>query len=640
MEEKIPSILIVENESIIAHDLEFFIKKHGWHVCGIVATGVEAVTRCRERYPDVVLMDIRLDGSMDGIETAREIGVFSNIPIIYLTALADERTLRRASQTQPHGFVVKPIEDKNLYVSIEMAIYKSRLEQQLKEKEKWLGMILENLDEGVLAADRKGKIQFMNSAAEFHTGWIKSEAEGLPIEIVLGIINEKTGDPAKVSFFKAIMDGEVVELGESTLLKTPDRRLITIDGKWVPVIDERGSITGAMLVFHDITQRKRLENQLQQAKKMEALGALAGGIAHDFNNILSVIQGYTDLALNTAEDNKSSSYIHHVQTATERAKELVKQILSFSRQGEKKLNPLLACVIVGDALRMIYSSLPPTVHLRQNLNAPTSQIVMDPTHLHQVLMNLCTNAAHAMGATGGTLEVSLFEKIVVSDFSASIPKVKPGDYLCLSVRDNGRGIERAVLPRIFEPFFTTRQEENGTGLGLSIVQGIVERYDGIITVESIVDQGTVFYVYIPLFKPTAIETLHFEPTTPGGKERLLFVDDEATFVELGTDLLTQLGYHVTGKTDSLEALKVFSATPEAFDLLIVDLIMPQLTGISLIMRIRDIRPDIPIILCTGFSGHLDEEKVKNVGIGRVILKPLILKEIANAIRDLLDEDDD
>lgn len=629
-------ILIVEDEGIIARDLQYSIKNFGWLCTGVARSGREALNMASAIKPDVVLMDIKLEGEMDGIQTASKMQFFLDAPIIYLTAFTNNEILNRAKTTLPYGYLVKPVEERHLQVTVEMALYKSTLDRNLKEKEKWLSLILENLDEGVVAADIKGRVQFINRAAENHTGWRREEAVNMPIDHVLTMVNETTGHPVNVPFVKTMLDEETIPIGESSLLKARQATPITVDGKCVPVWDDQNNITGAMLVFHDISVQKQLEGRLKQARKMEAIGALAGGIAHDFNNILSVILGYTDLAM--ADKHPSERYRHyieHVHNASLRARDLVKQILSFSRQTDKVIDPVQIGLVVKEELKMIQSSLPSNITINSDIKDLDSYVQIDPTHLHQVFMNLCTNALHAMENEGGILGVTLKKKEVTTDKSDEETGLKAGSYVVLSVSDSGSGIDESDLPRIFEPFFTTKGHEVGTGIGLAIVRGMIENYGGAILVDSIRGKGSTFHVYFPLCETPGDLSKSSQSPTPRGSERLLFVDDESAFVELGEELLQQLGYQVDGYSNPMNALEQFKIDSN-YDIAVLDLIMSPMNGVDLTRELRKYRPNLPVVMCTGFSGKMDRSLMEKAGIRHILMKPLVVKEIAIALRDALE----
>jgi signal transduction histidine kinase/BarA-like signal transduction histidine kinase len=384
--------------------------------------------------------------------------------------------------------------------------------------------------------------------------------------------------------------------------------------------------------------KRELEGMLQKAQKMEAMAALAGGIAHDFNNILTAIIGYTEIVLSdVSKEDLTYGNLQEVLKAGRRAKDLVTQILTFSRQSAQEQRPLQPNLIVKEALKMLRASLPATIEIKQNVENDSGRITAHPTQLHQLFMNLCTNAAHAMRDEGGVLEVSFADVELDSEFTASHPDLNSGPYLRLTVGDTGHGIDPSIIDRIFEPHFTTKEEGEGTGLGLAIVERIVKSCGGDITVDSEPGKGTIFNVFLPRVEievPSETKSLSSLPT---GKGRILFVDDEDTLARLGKQMLERLGYDVTTRTSSIEALETFSAQPEGFDLVVTDLTMPKMTGVELAEKLMAIRQDIPIILCSGFSERVTKEKAKATGIREVAMKPIVSSELAEVIRKLLDQ---
>lgn len=389
-------------------------------------------------------------------------------------------------------------------------------------------------------------------------------------------------------------------------------------------------------IFLDITDRKKIETQLRQTHKMEAIGTLAGGIAHDFNNILSSVIGYTEMALE--EDGigeRPRRYLEQIHKAGERARDLVKQILAFSRKQELERKPVLIAPIIKECIKLLRSSLPATVKIVQTLTEAPTMILSDPTQIHQVLMNLCTNAAHAMQEKGGVLDIRLEQEHVDVSRTINTFTLGVGDYARLTISDTGCGIEASIMEKIFDPFFTTKVPGKGTGLGLSVVYGIVRDHGGAIDIASEPGKGTVVTVYFPLEETKKSLPEQATEPIPGGSERILLVDDEAALAELGCLMLTSLGYHVTSRTSSIEALEAFRARPDSFDLVITDMTMPNMRGDDLARELLKIRPDIPIILCTGFSEMISEEKAKSIGIRRFVMKPLFKNQLAKAIREVL-----
>jgi nitrogen-specific signal transduction histidine kinase len=405
-----------------------------------------------------------------------------------------------------------------------------------------------------------------------------------------------------------------------------------------PVLDESGKIINYISIRRDVTVEAMLEKELRQAQKMESIGTLAGGIAHDFNNILAAIMGYTEMArTRIAEDDPLRRNLDQVFKAGLRAKDLVRQILTFSRQAEQERKPLQICTIVNEALKLLRSSLPSTIEIKfKNDLGPAGGIVMaDPTQIHQVLLNLCTNAAHAMRAKGGTLSVELSE-IEDASLLTGQPDLMLGTYVCLRVSDTGHGMETSTMERIFDPYFTTKGLGEGTGLGLSVVQGIVKSHGGTINVKSTQGKGTCFCVLLPAIEQETAPEVEQAPPLLLGKERILFVDDEQALADLGKEILETLGYNVTIKTRSREALEAFRADPNAFDLVITDMTMPELTGRDLARELMAIRSSIPVILCTGFSDQINAEQAENNGICGFLMKPYAISAIARTIREALE----
>ncbi len=383
--------------------------------------------------------------------------------------------------------------------------------------------------------------------------------------------------------------------------------------------------------------RKLLEAQLLQSQKMESIGTLAGGIAHDFNNILFPIMGYAEMSLNALPPESSArKNMMEILKAADRARELVGQILTFSRQSRQERKPLRIDPIIRETVKLLRATLPPNIVIRQNIAEECPCVIADPSQIHQILMNLCTNAYHAMEDRGGILTVGLKPICIGEKDRKPSPDMFPGKYLKLTVSDTGCGMTREVMGRIFDPYFTTKETGKGTGLGLSIVHGIVKTHEGHISVYSQPGKGTVFEICLPRqdrcpLPPPSVS----EGPAVGGNERILLVDDELSIVRMLQSMLEELGYRVKARTSSVEALCAFQAGPKNFDLIITDLTMPNMSGVELAGEVIQIRGDIPVILCTGFSEILSEEKRSAIGIRKIIMKPVLRVEIAKAIREVL-----
>jgi PAS domain S-box-containing protein len=502
--------------------------------------------------------------------------------------------------------------------------------KQVEKERGLLATAIEQAAESVIISARPGTIQYVNPAFEQLSGFTRKEIVGKNFRIL-------KSDRHDESFYKEMWD--VISSGEiwsgHITNRMKDNTLCEFETKISPVRDSSGEVVNFVSVSRDVTQEVALQAQLQQTQKMQAIGTLAGGIAHDFNNILAAVIGYTEIAI---ADVEKGGVLHdnlkEVLKAGERAKDLVNQILTFSRQSEQDLKPIKVALIVKEVLKLIRASLPATIAIDQDLKS-NAAVLGDYTKIHQVLMNLCTNAAHAMRKKGGVLNLSLADVELDADYAAKHFDIKPGLYLKLSVRDTGQGISSDLLGQIFDPFFTTKQQGEGTGMGLSVVHGIVKSHGGTISVYSEPGEGSIFNVYLPAIESSSEQKAREEKPVPTGTERILFVDDEQALVKMGKQLLEFLGYKVTTSTSSIEALELFKVQPDKFDLVITDLTMPNMTGDELAQKLMAIRPDIPVILCTGFSTKMTAEKTKKMGIRAFVLKPVIKQDIAGTIRKVL-----
>ncbi|WP_417915792.1 PAS domain-containing protein [Candidatus Electronema sp. JC] len=407
-----------------------------------------------------------------------------------------------------------------------------------------------------------------------------------------------------------------------------------------PVLNPDGEFLYFVYIAHDTTDKRKLEEELLQAQKMEAIGTLAGGIAHDFNNILAAILGYTELArMELPEGSGARGDLDQVIIAGNRATELVKQILTFSRKSEHRKKPLRIYIVVKEALKMLRSSLPSSIVMQTEIDERSGLVLADPTSIHQIVFNLCTNAAQAIGERQGRIEIILRETSLSAEQREDRPWLQPGRFLVLTVRDNGSGMDEKTKARIFDPYFTTKEPGAGTGLGLAVTHGVVEDCQGFIEVESALGQGSAFHVYLPVLPEEEKEQTEAEAeiSLPGGAERILLVDDEPSIVHISDAILSTLGYHVTAEMDSVAALERFKSDPAAFDLLLTDQTMPGLTGSELAKAALQMRPDLPVILCTGYTAALSERDALALGIRRYAIKPLNTAKLAALVREALDE---
>jgi PAS domain S-box-containing protein len=509
---------------------------------------------------------------------------------------------------------------------------RKRAEQELR----LLSMAIEQAAETIVITDTEGTIQYVNPAFEHTTGYLRAEAIGHNPRVLASGRHEAA---FYEEMWAALKRGEVW-MG-NFINKRKNGTLYEEEAVISPVRNAAGEIAHYVAVKRDVTREVEMEKQLRQAQKMEAIGTLAGGIAHDFNNVLGAVLGYTELALlDTPQHSPAAGSLREVLKGCQRARELVKQILAFSRMSGQERKPVQLGQVFEETIKLIRASIPTTISIRSVIDMEglgQATVMADPIQMHQILVNLCTNAAQAMRNHGGVLEVGLSSGHFGADDPARPPEFSPGPYVTIWVRDSGPGMEPATLERIFDPFFTTKGPGEGTGMGLAVVHGIVERHHGAIRVESLAGVGSTFFVWLPRIESAPSETEGDETNDiPTGSERILLVDDDLSLLDAGAKVLQRLGYEVESRSSSLEALRLFREAPEHFDLLITDQIMPQMTGIDLAREVLAMRPTMPILLCSGFNETVNAESIGELGIRAFVLKPLIIAEVAKVVRQVLD----
>ncbi|MFZ5568988.1 MAG: PAS domain-containing hybrid sensor histidine kinase/response regulator [Thermodesulfobacteriota bacterium] len=501
----------------------------------------------------------------------------------------------------------------------------------LRESEEMYRLLVENAHDAIFIT-REDHIIFANPRTLSMLGYTMEELAGIPFKQMVhpqdrGVLLQHYMDKLKRNSnlgyftFRAMnKSGDVLWL-----------QINAVRTRW----QERSAILNFV---RDITQVKKLEQQLIQAQKMEAIGTLAGGIAHDFNNILSAIMGYTEMSLAEAMPGGSlHRRLSRVFQAGERARNLVGQILAFSRQSEPVLKPTAVGPVVTEALALLRASIPSTILFETEIDPDVGEVYADPTQLHQIVMNLCTNAFHAMREKGGTMRVRLTRFEIDESTSGDFLDLRPGRFIRLTVADTGHGMDRTTMEKMFNPYFTTKVKGEGSGLGLSVVHGIVKNLNGAVKVYSEPGKGTTIQIYLPGIDATVREEASNQEFLPGGNEAILAVDDEEIVRELIVEMLSELGYKVESRASSIEALQAFLAGPDRYDLVISDQTMPHLTGIDLAARIHAFRPEFPVIVCTGFSTQLESGDQLPQGVHALVNKPILKRELARAVRRVLDK---
>ncbi len=661
-------ILLIDDNDHLSTFLAKSLRDAGYDIVSC-ANGVAAIQTLADYTPDFIFCDYFLP-NLNGDKLCRiirKMGHLRDSHIVLMSAAASELSFDPAA-VGADAFIAKgsfldterhilsflndvnnrgPHETKPEIIGIDTVIPR-QITKELLGKNSHLQAMLESLLEGLVEL-YCGRIVYANAAAARILGRTQDQLLTLP----LAELFEGEG-ASRVESLIAAGPGGTTGIDRIETIHAPESLLSM---KKLPF---QGDPDTVILLINDITEKVRTEKalldyrnnleelvrertadlkqaneMLQKAQKLEAIGTLAGGIAHEFNNILGAMIGYMELAQLETHPDDLRYYVDQALHASQRAKDVVSQVLVFSRKKENRRKPIVAAAVVRDAVKMIKTFLPSTIRIAQDMADKSSLIMADPTQIEQVLMNLCTNAAHAMRDKGGTLEIRLTRE-KSGPAGPRLPDLPDCDYVRLTVGDTGHGIAPDTIDRIFDPFFTTKGPREGTGLGLSVVYGIVRDHGGAIDVASDVGKGTVFNVLLPVIESAERAKEEAPESIPGGHEHILFIDDEEFILEVETARLSSLGYRVTARKNSDEALELFRARPDEFDLVITDMTMPNIRGDNLAKEMLKIRSDIPVILCTGYSDMISEDQAKALGVRQFIMKPIYKKDLARVIRKALD----
>jgi len=672
-------VLVVDDEPEVLFAASRILKEVGYEVLE-AETGQKALDLAREHLPDLILLDVVLP-DIDGVEVCRSLKtgeMTSGIHVILITGkrlATDDKVF--GLEEGADGYILRPIRNHELLARVKAHLRLVSTEKELKAHQRLLKKLLERRGAelqsekaehqltacSLMESEKQCQDLVKNLPGTAYQFVLSTEGDSYfqymgdnclnlfgyqPEEILanLHLVFDRIPQPDRDTVTRAI-ETSAATMTPYTVVhryikKTGER--VWIHASSIPSLRPDGGIVWNGIGL-DITDKKAKQKEnikliglLQQLQKLESIGNLAGGIAHDFNNILFPIMGLAELLVeDLAPDSLERQNAQQILKAAERGSNLVQQILAFSRQTDHKMMPIRIQNVLKEVLKLVRSTIPTNIDIKQHIQTDCGFVNADATQVHQIAMNLITNAFHAVEHTDGKINVRLKE-VKLDDKDVADLVIEPGRYAMLTVSDTGCGIEPFNIKKIFEPYFTTKEQGKGTGLGLAVVYGIVKEHRGDIKVESELNEGTTFTVYLPLIEKSKGEvSMEKDVNDETGNERILLVDDEELIVQVGTQMLERLGYHVTVRTSSPDALETFAANPNAYDMVITDMSMPKMTGDKLAKKLISIRMDIPIILCTGFNERIDKGRADSIGIKGFLLKPIAKSKMAQMVREVLDE---
>ncbi|MDX1926736.1 MAG: response regulator [Pirellulaceae bacterium] len=631
------SVLVVEDDVLIAKGIEKRLQALKYMVCGLALTGKEAIQMAVELRPDVVLMDINLGSEMDGIDTAIAIQDQTETPVIYLTAHSDKVTIQRAKLTEPVGFVLKPYEESELRSAIEIGLYKAGMDRQLRHTQQWLAATLSSIGDGVIAIDTQGCVSFMNSLAQELTGWRLADALGRKVTEVFNIVEESTRKTVRNPVLDSLGTGQKAILAENTILISRDGSERFIADSAAPIQNEEIGVGGAVLVFRDITEERAQKARQRNAQILEALGQMASGIAHNFNNIMaSIVNNVEIFRSEDISPNQKLTAVEQISTVATQAISLTQQFVAFSHK------PILIprLINLNDQLdsmaHKLQELLGDTISLTIQKAHNVGLVKVDPAQFEQVLVNLASNARDAM-PSGGRLTIATSTIEVGEASTVAHPNVRPGRYVNLSVADTGTGMDEKVLTHIFEPFFSTKGMGKGIGLGLSAVFGIIKQSGGEIEVTSEIGVGTNFSLFLPqVGEPTTQPNTLEQSQVMVGTETILLVDDEDSVRASVKMLLETIGYTVLDASNGHEAIRIATQYDKPIHVLLTDLTMPKMSGRELAEQLAVIRPETRVLFMSGFT---DDDVVRQsvaFEASHVLQKPFSLASLSSSLRKTLE----
>jgi PAS domain S-box-containing protein len=629
-ERALARILIVEDEAVIAMDLQARLENLGYRVAGIAASAEFGYEKATRELPDLVLMDVRLEGDSDGIEAARRIRDSLFIPVIFITSFADDFTLDRARESEPLGYISKPFSDRDLHTSIRMALHRHMIEKRLREQRQWLDSVLRSIADAVVATGPEGRVRLLNPVAERLTGWTEAEALGRPFHEVVSLFDPGSHKPVD-PLAPALRTGvPAADSGNRFILVSRNFTEIPIEDT-PSAISSNGNgtrIAGGVFIFRDISERLRLERDIQQAWRMESLGRLAGGVAHDFNNLLTIILGLSALSPEDAARIPLPDLRRRfaaIESSATKAADLTARLLALGRRQLLHPKPLDANLLLRELIGVVRSVFPESVDLKLRTGAANSTVLADRAQLEQAILNIVLNARDAVGDSGAVL------------IGTGDSEIDGSPAVAIKVTDTGVGIPEDLKSRIFEPFFTTKDGSGGTGLGLASAYGIVSQSGGRIEVESTPGLGSTFIILLPVHADTAADSpeLVAGPEKAGRTAHVILVEDNDLIRQLQSEILVCAGISVQSASNGTRALQLLNAAPEAIDLIVTDVVMPKMTGVALARLALELRPDIRILFVSGYASEQVSLTDFPPGATSFLRKPFTPAEFEAAIARLL-----
>ena len=641
-------LLIVEDEGLVAIDLQSRLERLGYTVTDIADTGARAISLALDQLPDLILMDIHLAEGSDGIAAALEINEMLGAPVVFLTAYADIATLNRAGAAAPYGYIVKPFDERSLAATVQMALARRDAEMKVRQMERWLATTLGSIGDAVVSVDGAGRVNYFNHEAERLTGWSRAQALGLDYREVLIFIHEDHGMPLPVHpVAEALESGLIIHLAPQSEIITMSGVKIPVDDSAAPTRDEVGRINGVIMVLRDRSQQKRdaedrrkIEQKMQEAQRLESLGVLAGGIAHDFNNLLgAMVLNAEMVGLAMPHTAPEQENLNDILLAGNRAAELCQQMLAYAGKGKYQEAHFDLTLMVEDTVTLLRLVISKNAKLRPSLDRALPPSKGDTSQIRQVIMNLVINASDALGEAAG--DIAIETRRITADRAllgaAVVGKDVPeDDYVMMEVRDTGCGMSEETRARIFDPFFTTKF--TGRGLGLAAVLGIVRSHHGALLVDSAMDEGTIFRVLFPIAEGEVATASPANEAADRWKSHgtILVVDDEAPIRTAAADVLEEFGFTVQTATDGAAALEMLARSRPEIRLMLTDLTMPRMNGFDLARETARLYPDLPVLVMSGFSADAAAERFAQVPIRGFLQKPFTMQMLAKAVRGILE----